>query len=410
MLPILKKTTAPLLSLFVFILGSGFFTTLLAVRLHDGHAKPFAIGALTAAYYFGLMLGSFRMERFILRVGHIRAFAALSSSLAVICILHGIYVETWFWIILRLIGGFATAGIFIVIESWLLVLGTIQTRGQILSLYMITFYAAQATGQFFLNLASPKELILYAIAGMTASLAVLPLSMTRSQSPQIDEPSSLNPIKLYQASPAGVFGSVCAGLILSAIYGLVPVYFAQLSHNKSDISFYMALIIFGGMLLQYPIGKISDFTDRRTVLIVVSILTAIVATGMLLTTQIHWALIPLTFIFGGLAFTIYPISISHVCDVLDSKDILAATQGLVLTYSIGACLGPIIAPIFMHFIPSGGLFIFFVVICGLLTAFLLMRKVRQAAVPQTEQEQFVTIPQTTAVIAELDPRSEEGAV
>lgn len=408
MLTIFRKTFIPLTSLFIFVIGSGLFTTLIALRLHDDHVSSLMIGAMTTAYYLGLMFGSFKIENFIIRVGHIRAFATFSSTLAVICILHGIFVNVWLWLVLRLFGGFATAGLFIVIESWLLILGTSKTRGQVLALYMVSFYAAQALGQLFLNFANPKSLLLYAIAGMTASLAVIPLAMTRIQSPQIDEPSSINPIKLYQMSPTGVLGSICSGLILGAIYGLMPVYFSKGNYDLANVSWYMATLIFGGMALQYPIGKISDYLDRRIVLILVSILTAITSLAMAFFATSVWVTLALSFLLGGLSFTIYPISISHTCDVLKTKDIVAGTQGLVLTYSIGACLGPLIAPVFMDYF-SSGIFYYYILICIFLSGFFLWRKYKQSAVPQAEQENFLTIPQTTPIVAELDPRGEEDA-
>ena len=407
MLDIIKKTAAPLISLFIFTIGNGLFMTLIALRLEVAHAPSIIIGGMTAAYFIGLMLGSFRIERFIIRVGHIRAFASFSSALAVICILHGIFVNTWFWFGLRLVGGFATAGLLIVIESWLLIAGTVRTRGQVLALYMVTYYAALALGQFLINLADPKNLLLYTIAAMAASLAVIPLSITRSHSPEFGEPSRLSFRKLYQASPTGVLGAVCGGLILSAIYGLMPIYFIKLTAKTKDVAFLMALIIFGGMSLQYPLGKLSDIVDRRMVLIIVSLGTVVTCiTTMLLSINPLFLAISV-FMFGGLAFTIYPISISHTCDVLESNDIVAGTQGLVLAYSLGACFGPIIAAVFMHHLHDQGLFIFFIIICLFLSVFFLWRKFRQAPVTNEEQEQFVSIPQTTPVAAELDPRGDD---
>ncbi|GAB4391799.1 MAG: MFS transporter [Gammaproteobacteria bacterium] len=407
MLSILKKTYVPLASLFIFVIGSGLFTTLIALRLHADNTNPLLIGSMTTAYYLGLMLGAFRIERFIVRVGHIRAFSAFSSTLAVICILHGIFVEPWLWLLFRLMGGFATAGLLVVIESWLLIAGTINTRGQVLALYMITFYAAQALGQLLLNLASPSDLLLYAIAGMTASLAVIPLAMSRVESPQIDEPSSLNLKKLYHTSPTGVIGSSCAGLLLGALYGLMPIYFSHITNHISEVSWYMATIILGGMLLQYPIGRLSDYVDRRLVLIFVSLATAIVAVMMLSIKSDNWFLAVTSFLFGGLAFTLYPISISHTCDLLDAKDIVSGTQGLVLTYSIGACLGPLLAPIFIHYFMIPGIFFYYVLICVFLAGFFAWRKFQKPATPKAAQEQFVIMPQTTPVVSELDPRSEE---
>ncbi len=401
---ILKLTFAPLLSLFIFILGSGLFTTLLTVRLHHEGVSALFIGSVSSAYYAGLAYGSFKIERYIIRVGHIRSFAAFASLLATISFLQGAFLNHWVWLILRFIGGFATAGIFIVVESWLLSLGNTKIRGQILALYMISLYAAQALGQFMINLSDPNTIMLFALTAMLCSLSIIPIALTKIPSPEISEPSSLDFKKLFSVSGSGVMGSFCSGLVLGAIYGLLPLVIMQKTGNTSDVGLLMALVIFGGMFLQYPVGKLSDYIERRLVLLILSSLTILTSASVIYFFGGSYSLYVILFIFGGLAFTIYPVSISHACDSLDQKDIISGTQGILLAYSFGATAGPFIAPIFMHIFGSNGLFFYVMTVSGLLTVFLSWRK---ASIPSTPQEEsFIVIPQTSPITAEMDPRGE----
>ncbi|HCA89371.1 MAG TPA: MFS transporter [Legionellales bacterium] len=400
----LKLLFSPLVSLFVFTLGSSLFTTLVILRLHEAHFSSLIIGAMTSAYYAGLVIGSFRSERFILRVGHIRAFSFFASLLAVICIAQGMYVEPWFWLLLRMAGGFATAGLFIVIESWLLIIGDIKTRGKVLSFYMVTLYAAQGIGQFLINFGSPAELTLFALAAMLSSLAVIPLSITKIGQPEISEPVSLSFLELYKLSTSGVIGCLCSGLILGAIYGLLPLFLTQSLPNLTLVSVFMALTIFGGMALQYPIGKLSDMVDRRIVLIIISCLVTAISIFSIFAFHYIWVSALALFIFGGLTFTLYPISISYACDSLSSSHMVAATQGLLLTYSIGAAIGPFISPIFMHYFGKDGLFIYFCCMSTFMVCFFLWRKTQSPA--PVQEDTFVVMPLTTPITAELDPRTE----
>lgn len=404
MFSIIMKSFAPLTSLFIFMLGNGLFTTLVVVHLHLDGASSMVIGSMTAAYYLGLGCGSFRIERFIVRVGHIRAFAAFASTLAAVSIFQGLVEEISVWLILRFMGGFATAGLFVVIESWLLVQSSINTRGQMLAIYMVSLYAAQALGQFFINLGDPKTLNLFAIAAMLCSLSVIPLAMTYISSPKVDEPSTLSFKKLYQVSASGVIGCFSSGLVLGAIYGLVPLYVSQKTNSSSLVSIIMACTIFGGMALQYPVGRLSDFVERRLVLIIISICSVIFSLAIIILFQYHWLIFTLFFLFGGMTFTLYPLSISHACDQLDSKDIVAGTQGLLLAYSIGATIGPLIAPEFMTLMGASGLFIYFIVISGAVAIFFAWRKTQRGSMPR--EEHFITMPQTTPIMSELDPRAE----
>ncbi len=405
MLPILRLTFAPLLSLFILILGNGLFTTLLTLRLQLEGTDELIIGIMTSAYYLGLVVASFRIERSIIRVGHIRAFSAFASTLAVVSLLQGIFVVPWFWLILRFMGGFATAGLFIVIESWLLISGTVKTRGQVLALYMVTLYAAQACGQFLVNLGSPETLLLFAITAMLSSLSVIPLALSKIGVPQIEEPESLSFKKLYQKSASGIIGCFGGGLLMSSIYGLLPLFIVAKTNNKADVAFFMALTIFGGMALQYPVGRLSDLMERRIVLVGVCALTVLLSLVVMVGFGNNWLAMIVTFLFGGFIFIIYPVSISHACDSLDAKEMVSGTQGLLLAYSVGATLGPFIASVFMDLLGPNGLFIYFASVSVALCAFFIWRRTQVASTIQ--EEQFVPLPQTTPITANLDPRGDD---
>lgn len=403
----IKLTIAPLLSLFILVLGNGLLNTLVALRLHIEDYTPLMIGAMTTAYYGGLCMASFKCERLIIRVGHIRAFSAFASLLAVSTVLHGLYVQSIFWLMLRLISGFATAGLFIVIESWLLVLGTVKIRGQILAIYMVSLYAGQAIGQFFINLADPAQLTLFAITSMLCSLAVIPLALTRVGSPELTEPSTLGFKHLFSKSASGVVGCFCAGLLLAPVYGLLPLYATSINNDTSTVAMIMFMVIFGGMILQYPVGRLSDTIERRIVLLMLSL--GIITTSILCSYFITWYFTSLIviFFFGGVVFTLYPVSISSACDALDLKDIVAGTQSLLLAYSLGAMIGPVVASTFMTLFKTHGLFLYFGTVGVFLTGFFLVRRATVSAPPHTDN--FIPVPSTTPVSAELDPRGEAAS-
>jgi MFS family permease len=401
---VLKKIISPLLSLFVFALCSGFFLTFLSLTMNDHDESPLMIGAMTGVFYAGLVCGSFRIEPFITRVGHIRVFATFASLLAVISLLHGIFYNLPFWFVLRFITGFATAGIFVVIESWFLCSSTASMRGRILSLYMITFYAAEALGQLLINLGHANTLLLYGIAAMLCSLSVIPLSMTRGPSPEFTEASSMSLSTLYKKTTSSVFGCFFAGMILSATYGLFPILFSEIYHDTSKVSIFMFWLIMGGMLLQYPVGKLSDRIDRRLTVIIICFLAIVCSVLLMYNIKSYYLSLLLITIFGGFATTIYPVCISYACDTLDTENITAGIQGLLLSYSIGSTLGPFIAPLFMHDLNEIKVFIYFIVIFGLTAVLFAWRKTQTISPPQ--EEPFQVMRQTTHVMTNIDPRAE----
>lgn len=401
-----QGVVSPLMSLVIFILGHGLMSTLLTVRLSAEQVDAQAIGLVSGTYFAGLVLGSFVNAHLIIRVGHIRAYAAYASLICTLTLLHGLIVDPWIWAGLRLLGGFATGGLFVVLESWMLVSSTPRDRGKLMSLYMILLYGALAAGQLLLKVIDPMVLAPFALCAMAASLSVIPLALSRVAMPTMIQPQQVGFFELFRLTPAGMWSSLSSGLILGAIYGLLPLYFTDNGYGLERVANMMAVVILGGMCLQYPIGRVSDRLDRRLVIGLLAALLTLVSLLMVIlpAPQPDWLMTGLIFLFGGLAFSIYPLSLSHACDELKPDQVLGANQGLLLAYSLGAMIGPVLAPSAIQLFGPQGLFAYFCLCGALLTLFLIWRQRVRAPVPLAEHQQFIPVPPNTPMTAELEPR------
>ena len=221
---VLAGMIAPILSLFAFILGNSLLTTMLSLNAH-GLVKNSYIPALIAAGFFaGLVIGSIKAITYIQRVGHIRAFATFAALAAMICLLQGLIMRPWAWVGFRFFGGFACAGLYLVVESWLLANSNEPTRGRLLAIYMCTFYLAQSLGQLLLEIIDLHHLSAYCWVAICFALSILPVSFTRRPSPEIVEPSMFSFRELYKLSPLSVIGCSLAGMVVGPLYTLAPIY------------------------------------------------------------------------------------------------------------------------------------------------------------------------------------------
>ena len=91
-----KKVMIPLISLFIFVISNGFFMTYISLFLHEAGYPTAIVGMMTAAYYAGLAVASLCIENTITKVGHIRAFSALVSGLAVVTFITRDMGQCWF--------------------------------------------------------------------------------------------------------------------------------------------------------------------------------------------------------------------------------------------------------------------------------------------------------------------------
>ncbi len=408
MLKVIRDLLAPLSSLFIMLLGNGLYSTLIPLRLDIEHASNALIGYTSSAYYVGSIIGCLQIEAFIARVGHIRAFAIFATLTTISSLLPVMVPYHEAWIMLRGINGFSMAGIYIVIESWLLGASHSRNYSRVFAIYMIVLYGGQSLGQLLLNVSSPNQVIPFCIASILACLAIIPVCLTYQVSPSIEGSSRLSLWKIYQLSPTGSLNCFVAGMMLASIYGLLPVYANQFAGSIKDTSITMLLVILGARSLQYPIGHLSDILERSWVMLLLIVAT-IVLSGIIiisaaLSKMLFWILI---FILGGVTFTLYPIGVSYTCDRVGKENVVAVISSLGLAYSLGATAGPILAALFMDQFGNKGLFIYFASLGAALMVFMLWRWQQPPRVKTFEQSEYIALSSTTLTASKLDPRRHE---
>ncbi|EHM02716.1 transporter, major facilitator family protein [Acetobacteraceae bacterium AT-5844] len=402
------QVAALLASVALLMAGSGPLTTLISLRLEAlGTASP-AIGAIMAAYFAGLTLGSLLAYRIVLRAGHIRAFTAFASVASAAALAYPLAAHSTLWAALRLAEGFCMAGIFICVESWLNERAGPKTRGKILAMYMVCLYLGQAAGQLLLGLdEGPGQPRVFMLVSILMSLAILPVALTRQAPPALPDVASFSVRRLYTASPLGMMGTVASGLVLGAVYSLGPVFARGAAGlDTGGAAQFMSVLILGGVLLQWPLGRLSDTFDRRRVIIgTLAALAAAAAMVPFLAAGGLWSLFVATALFGGFAFALYPLCVGHMNDHMERRDRVAASGGLVLAYSVGATAGPLLASVAMSELGGGGLFAFVTSIAVATLIFGLWRMLARAPVPSERQGPFQALPSTTPTAAPLDPRA-----
>lgn len=354
---IIATALAPLLGLFILSVGNGFLSSYTTLQLDAAGASATKIGLISSAYFVGLTLGAMFHDRLIVRIGHIRAYSSF-ASISVVCVLMQAMLSDWVtWMLSRLIYGWATVGVFLVIESWLLLTSDKAVRGRLLALYMISYYGAGALGQMVLGtIVGLGDLVPFIAAAMLAALSVLPIVILPRTMPTVDRVEALNPLHLYRVSPSGVIGCFGSGFAIAAIYTLLPLYLQRAGMNVDEVGRVMASVIVGAMLLQYPVGRWSDRQDRRIVLITLALVCLLLCGAILVLPYSVTTLTILLFLLGGGVFAIYPVSISFAADRASASALVPMIQGMLLINSLGSAMSPISVSATMNRIGASGFF------------------------------------------------------
>ncbi len=384
-------STWPLLvGMGVLMLGAGLQSTLLGLRATlEGFPAP-VIGVVMSCYYIGYVLGTVIAPYLLRQVGHIRVFAALAAVASVAILIQGGFVNPVAWGAMRLISGMCFAGIYVVAESWINDRASRANRGRLFAVYMLVLYGGLGAAQFLLIASNPLTPIPFMLVSVLISLAMVPIVLSAQALPDRALPRKVRLPELYRNSPLGVVGVTLSGVISAIIFSMGPVYARLRGLETSGVATFMAVSILAAVVTQYPVGRLSDHMDRRTVIAMVCTLATLVAGSIVAFPQMpHAVFLALAALFSGLVLTLYSLSVSHVNDKLEPAQMVAASSALLLINGVAAALGPILLGSLIAAFGPQAYFATLATLTGTLAIYDLWRKSRRTPVPPSQKGPFI---------------------
>jgi MFS family permease len=383
----------------LLLLANGLFGSLLGVRTQVEGFSPNLTGFVVAAYFSGLLLGGLFAARVVSRVGHIRSFAAFASLMSASALMHPIFVDGYAWMGFRMVAGFCMAGMIMVTESWLNETATNKTRGKILSIYMITNYFAAGCGNFLLTIGDPSEFELFSLASIIFSLSLVPVLLTRAAAPPPVEAVRMHVWELYRLAPLGVVGVFCCGLVNASINGLGSVFATNVGFDNQQLATFMAVMVMSGLILQWPVGILSDRFGRGPLLVYIPLVVALASAWQVYAEGFMAVLVGAGFL-GAFVFTLYSLSAATANDRVGSGQRVQVAGALLITYGAGAVVGPVIAAQFMSLLGPQGLFFYIALIELVLCSFSILTRKQRVGSPD-KRKPYVIVPSSQATSNQL---------
>ena len=416
MYKVLKNSWALFLGMSFIMMAYGFQGSLLGVRAVQEEFSLTATGFLMSGYFIGYFIGAATIPNIISRVGHVRVFAAFASLASLIILVHSILIHPLVWFLLRLMTGISMVCMYTVAESWLNDRSSNKNRGSVLSIYMVVLYGSIGIGMFLLNFSTPKNFQPFILVSVITSAALIPILLTKKKPPTFKKINAMTFNELYMASPFGIVSSFFYGTIQSALFTLLAVYATSMNFTIFEISVVTFLLAISGAVAQFPVGKVSDYYDRRKVIIICSFgaavfsIITILVTGQMylpdgLATSKTWFYI-FFILFSFCSLPMFSLILAHTNDYITKDKFVAAGAGLQFTFGLGAISGPFLCSLFMDLVGSNGFFIFLFFFHSLIGVFGIYRmKIRPTI--DNPDSQFVAMPQTiTPAGIELNPTTE----
>jgi MFS family permease len=378
-----------LLGMGILMLGAGLQGTEISLRATlEGFPAPLT-GAVMSCYYIGYLAGTALAPRLVRRVGHIRVFAAMAALACASILAQGLFIAALPWALLRGLSGLSFAGIYVVAESWLNESSSRATRGSLLAVYMVVLYIGLGSSQFLLIPTDPRTAAPFMLVAILISLAIVPIVIAARHAPEIALPQKVRYRDLYRDSPLGVVAVTVAGMVTANVYSMGPVYARLSGLDTSGVATFMGISVLAAVVLQFPVGRLSDRIDRRTVIAGICILATLsAAVPTALRTLPHGLVLLVAAMFSALAFTLYSLGVSHVNDHLEPAQMVAASSALLRLNGIGAALSPVLVGSLMARFGPPAYFGSLAGLTGLLSIYDLWRKMRRRPPPPERKQPF----------------------
>ncbi|UTF58921.1 MFS transporter [Gilvimarinus sp. DA14] len=405
---IVHPISAILGSVALLLLGGGLLNTLLTVSGSQAGFSTATVGFIMSGYFVGFMGGTFVSGRLIAQIGHIRAFAfcaALSSSIA---LMHSLWHNPYFWFLLRVIYGVSFVTLVTVTESWLNARASKEERGKVFASYMVVNLSAIALAQQLLGIQADGPHLLFSLTAIFICLAVLPITITSRSQPQVPSRPKSTLKKVFRLSPLAVAAAVLSGLAMGAFWSMAPLFAASRDFDLSQVGWLMSITIIGGALLQMPIGRYSDKHDRRRVLTVVCAVAAIAALAMTVTTS-DKLLLALFFLWGGMSFSVYPLAVALIIDLLEPEDVVSGSTDMLVLHGAGSVFAPIVAGNLMNLTGPNALPIYIAIVFLVLGSYAVFQVRKLSTIPAGDPAHFEPMVQTSPEILEMTAAQEESS-
>ena len=399
MIKVLSGVWALLLGIVLIMLGNGMHFTLVGLRGGIEGFSATELAIVTSGYFLGFLSGARLAPVMIQRVGHVRVFAALGSFMSAGLIAFPLLTEPWAWTVLRLLVGFCMSGIYVAAESWLNDAATNETRGKMLSAYMIAQTLGIIGAQGLLSLGDAGTSVLFIGASILVSISFAPILLSAASVPAVEVARPMPLRGLFKGSPLGTVGIFLLGSIYATQSGMGAVFGTQIGLTAAQIALFVAMLFAGALALQYPIGWLSDRMDRRKLIFGASCTGAAFCVLGWITGGGLWALMISAFFAGGVTTPLYALFLAYTNDSLSARDMPAASGGLVFTFGLGAIAGPLATGWAMQaFNP----FAFWLVLGATFAAialYALYRMTQRATVPVEETESYLGVLPTASPVA-----------
>lgn len=324
----------------VFSLTQGISYPLLALALRARGHDEAAIGISAAMTALGVLLSGFVSAGVVRRLGARRTVIGAMSLGALLWLCYPLLDGYASWAALRLVVGVCGGAAFTVGELWLNQVVQPETRGRAVGLYGAVLSAGFAAGPLLLSLSGIEGWPPFLLGAGGCLVTVVLVAWLAGGLPDRPPPAPAGSANVWRA--LWLLLTVVGGVAFfdQAVLSLVPVYGVGRGLSEADAALLVAVMVFGNILLQLPLGLLADRLGALMVMAASCLVCAALALLLPLAIGVSWAAWPLLFFWGALGFGIYMLALIELGRRFSDHRLLSASAAFAIVWGVGGLAGP----------------------------------------------------------------------
>jgi len=341
--------------------SQGLLLPLLSIFLEQMGVSSSMNGLNAAALYVGSFAMTLVAERTLGALGFKKLVSAGLVLVLVSVILFPLVPNIKFWFFLRLLVGIGDSAVHYSAQLWVLLVTSEENRGRNISIYGMSYGLGFSLGPLgipLLHIGNSVPFIALAILVLLVLLLVL-LKLPNFRPEKLKEGE--RPAKRFRRSYAWAWYALIPALLYgymeSGINSNFPVYGLRVGLNEQQIAFLLPFIGIGGLVLQLPLGMLSDRFGRKRILIICGVLGGLAFMLIPLAGTSTVGILLLLMIAGGMIGSFFSLGLAYAADILPKVLLPAANVIASFHFNIGSIAGPNIGGTLMQYGWNAGMFI-----------------------------------------------------
>ncbi|WP_249435888.1 MFS transporter [Paenibacillus sp. Marseille-Q4541] len=340
-------------------LSQGLLLPVLSIFIEQMGVSSSMNGLNAAVMYVGSFAMTLVAERILGAVGFKKLIVSGLIVVMIPLMLFPLIPDLRLWFVLRLLVGIGDSALHYATQLWVLLVTPAGSRGRNISIYGMSYGIGFSIGPLGIKLLGYGQVVPFAILFfimLIVLLFALKLPDTRPEKLEHEASNTGRYRKSFMFAWYALIPAFLYGYMESGMNSNFPIYGLRIGFSESDISTLLPFVGIGGLLLQLPLGALSDRYGRKQILMISGILGGLLFMLIPSVGTEFWPTLLLLTVAGGLVGSFFSLGLAYAADILPKSLLPAANVVGSFQFNIGSILGPNLGGIMLGLGVPGAMF------------------------------------------------------